>query len=64
MDEQKTIRVAVETLLEIVESASNMELCVIKQGSVSMVENDVLEALVAAIKKEKEDAEEAKKNKK
>jgi hypothetical protein len=64
MDEQKTIRLSVETLLEIVESATNMELCLIKDNKISMVENDVLEALVATIKKEKEVAEEAKKNKK
>ena len=64
MDEQKTIRLSVETLLEIVESSTNMELCVIKDGAIRMVENDIVEALVTTIKKEKEAAEEAKKNKK
>ena len=58
------MRLAVETLLEIVDSASNMELCVIRKDSISMVESDTIEELVAAIKKEKEEAEEAKKNKK
>lgn len=64
MDEQRTIRVAVETLLEIVESATNMELCVITKDKIATVEDDVVESLVTAIKKEKEEAEEAKKNKK
>jgi 20S proteasome alpha/beta subunit len=64
MDEKKTIRLACETLLEIVDSATNIELCVIKNDKMTMVESDVLEGLVDTIKKEKEAAEEAKKNKK
>lgn len=64
LDEEKTIRLTVQTLLEVVESHENMQLCVIKNGKIAMVEDDILENLVAAIKKEKEEAEEAKKNKK
>ena len=64
LNEDQTIRLAVETLLEIVESADNMELCVIKRDKIATVESDVLSSLVTAIKKEKEEAEEAKKKKK
>lgn len=64
LDDEKTIRLTVETLMEVVEQHTNMQVCVIKNDKITMVEDDVLEALVAAIKKEKDDAEEAKKNKK
>ena len=63
MDEQHTIRLAVETLLEIVESASNIEICVVTANKIATMDQDALETLVAAIKKEKEEAEEAKKKK-
>ena len=47
--------------MEIVESAKNMEICVITDGKIEMLNDDKLEELCSEIKKEKEAAEEAKK---
>ena len=60
MTEEQSIRLGVSTLLEIVESASNMEICVVKDGSTRMLEEDDLKPIVAELKKVKEE-EEAKK---
>ena len=54
-------RLGVETLMEIVESAKNMEICVVQDGKIEMLADDKLEELCAEIKKEKDAAEEAKK---
>tara|TARA_B110000238_G_scaffold168689_1_gene185287 strand:+ start:437 stop:601 length:165 start_codon:yes stop_codon:yes gene_type:complete len=50
--------------MEVVENSKNLEICIIKQNKIEMMDQDKLDALVEAIKKEKEAAEEAKKNKK
>ena len=63
-DVDKTTRLGVETLMEVVENSKNLEICIIKQNKIEMMDQDKLDALVEAIKKEKEAAEEAKKNKK
>ena len=63
MDAEKTIRLGIETLMEVVESKENIEICVVKDGKIEMLAEDKLGDIVSAIKKEKDAAEEAKKNK-
>ena len=55
---------AIETLLEVVESAKNMEICIVKAGNVTeMVEEDKIQAIVDDINQEKEAKEEERKGK-
>jgi 20S proteasome subunit alpha 4 len=62
--EDEIVKFALETLMEIVEDQKSMEVCVVRQnGSETMSEEDVGE-IVAGIKKERDDAEAAKKAKK
>ena len=62
LDQEATIRLAVETLLEVVESEKNIELNIVKGNNVSeYVETEKVGAIVTAINKEKEEAEAAKK---
>jgi 20S proteasome subunit alpha 4 len=61
MSEEETIKLAVQTLLEIVESSENMELCLIKKDSIKTMEQDALDSLVTTLKKEKEAHEASKK---
>lgn len=64
MDQKTCVHVAIETLLEIVESAKNMEICVVKPGNVTeMIKEDVIQGIVDAINAEKEAKEEEKKGK-
>jgi hypothetical protein len=49
--------------MEIVESATNIEICIIKDGHIETMADDQLESIVKEIKSEKEAAEEAKKAK-
>ena len=64
MSDEKAIRLSIETLLEVVENSSNMELCIMRAGNkIEMLDQEKLDAIAAAITKEKEVAEEAKKNK-
>jgi len=59
LNQQATVRLAIETLLEVVESAKNIELCIVKAGNVSeMVPEARIETLVAEINAEREAAEE------
>ena len=60
LSEEQAIRLGVATLLEIVESASNIEICVMKGSKITMLEEEDLTTIVAELKKEKEE-EEAKK---
>lgn len=61
----ETIRLAVETLLEVVESEKSIELMVVKQGNIAEnVSTEDIAQIVAAINAEKEEAEAAKKGKK
>ena len=62
LDEAATTRLAIETLLEVVESEKNIELNLITGNNVStMMDEAAIAAVVAAINKEKEEAEAAKK---
>jgi 20S proteasome alpha/beta subunit len=63
MNQQATLRLAVETLMEVVESEKNIELCIVKPGNVSeMVSEARINAVVAQINAEKEAKEEEKRN--
>lgn len=60
----ETIRLGVETLLEVVESAGNIEICVVNADkTVTNLDEDALKALCDTVNQEKAAAEEAKKNK-
>lgn len=62
LDQAQSIRLAVETLLEVVEAAKNIELVVIKPGNVTEnVSESVIQAIIDEITAEKEAAEEARK---
>ena len=64
MDDEKATRLSIETLLEVVESSGNIEICIMRAGNkVEMMDQEKLDGICAAITKEKEAAEEAKKNK-
>ena len=61
MNQQATMRLAIETLLEVVESEKNIELCIIKAGNVTeMVSEARVQTVVAEINAEREAAEESK----
>lgn len=65
MDAEKATRLSIETLLEVVESSGNIEICIMRAGNkIEMMDQDKLDEICKVIQKEKEDAEEAKKNKK
>ena len=65
MDTQKTTRLGIETLLEVVESAGNLEICICHPDRrIEMLDDDKLQQICDEIHKEKKEAEEAKKNKK
>ena len=63
-DIEKTTRLGIETLMEVVENPKNIEICIIKQNKIEMMDQDQLDAVFEVIKKDKQAAEEAKKNKK
>ena len=63
-DIQKTTKLGIETLMEVVENPANIEICIIKQNKIEMMEQDKLNELYEVIKKEKQETEDAKKNKK
>lgn len=55
MNQQATMRLAIETLLEVVESEKNIELCMVKPGNISeMVSQARIQAVVNEINAEKE----------
>jgi len=63
LNQQATLRLAVETLMEVVESEKNIEICMVKPGNVSeMVSEARIMAVVAEINAEKEAKEEEKRN--
>ena len=65
MDDEKATRLSIETLLEVVENSQNIEICIMRAGNkIEMMDQDKLDAICTVIQKEKEEAEEAKKNKK
>lgn len=62
LDTEAATRLAIETLLEVVEDAKNIEICVATDGKkFTMVDEEKLTTICDQIKKEKEAAEEAKK---
>lgn len=62
MNQDAATRLAIETLLEVVESEKNIELNLITGNNVStMVDEAAIAAVVGVINKEKEEAEAAKK---
>ena len=64
MDDEKATRLCIETLLEVVENSQNIEICIIRAANkIEMMDQDKLDAICTVIQKEKEEAEEAKKNK-
>ena len=63
LNQAATMRLAIETLLEVVESEKSIELCIVKAGNVSeMVSEARIHAVVAEITAEKEAKEEEKRN--
>ena len=61
MNQQATMRLAIETLLEVVESEKNIELCIIKAGNVTeMVPEARIQTVVNEINAEREAQEESK----
>ena len=64
MDDDKTTRLSIETLLEVVENSQNIEICIMRAGNkIEMMDQEKLDNICKTITKEKEEAEEAKKNK-
>ena len=62
LDQDAAIRLTIETLLEVVESEKNIELNVVRGNNVSeTIDTATIGKVVAAINKEKEEAEAAKK---
>jgi 20S proteasome subunit alpha 4 len=64
LGEDDCVRFAIETLMEVVESEKSMEICVVRASGSETLPDEEVGELVAAIKKEKDEAEAAKKAKK
>jgi len=65
LDTEKSIRLAIETLLEVVENSKNIEICIVHPNRrIENLDEDKLAQISEQINKEKAAAEEAKKNKK
>lgn len=61
LDNKQTVRLAVETLMEVVESSKNIEICVVYPDNKSeMLEDSAVDEIVKQIEKEREEAEAAK----
>lgn len=61
MDEKQSIRLAIETLLEVVESSKNIEISVTYPDNKShMIDDATIDEYVKQIEKEREEAEQAK----
>jgi 20S proteasome subunit alpha 4 len=56
MSTEETIRLAVETLMEVVDNAKNLELCVAyPNGKFDLLEEEAIDKVIKSIEKEKED---------
>ena len=65
LNDDQAVRLAVETLLEVVEGAENLDVCIIKDNnSNKMLDEERLGSIYKEIKAEKDAAEVAKKKKK
>jgi len=60
MNEARTVELAVRTLLEVVESEKQMEICVVRAKDAETLAMDDVAKIVARVKQEKEEAEAAK----
>ena len=59
--EEKSVRLVIETLLEVVESSKNISLVVVRADNKSeFLDDSVVDGVVKQIEKEKEEAEQAK----
>ena len=63
LDEETACRLAIETLLECVEGADNIEIAIIRADKTEMMDEEKLANIYNALKEEKEAAELAKKKK-
>ena len=64
MNKLTTIKLAVKTLMEVVESPKNIEICVVTEGGKhELLDDETVEKFVREINKEKEEEEAAKKAK-
>ena len=64
LNKDDTIKLGIETLLEVVEASNNIEICVINSDNTAgNLDDDKIKEICDAINAEKEAAEEAKKNK-
>ena len=64
MNEAQTVELAVRTLMEVVESEKQMEICVVRAKEAETLAMDDIAKIVAKVKQENEEAEAAKKAKK
>lgn len=56
MSTEETIRLAVETLMEVVDNAKNLELCVAyPNGKFDLLEEEAIDKVIKKIEKERED---------
>ena len=63
LDVEAATRLGIETLLECVEGADNIEICIIKADKIEMMDEEKLAGIYNTLKEEKEAAELAKKKK-
>ena len=65
LSKDQTIKLGIETLLEVVEASNNIEICVISSDNSAVnLDDDKIKEICDGINAEKEAAEEAKKNNK
>lgn len=65
LSKDETIKLGIETLLEVVEASNNIEICVISSDNSAVnLDDDKIKEICDGINAEKEAAEEAKKNNK
>ena len=61
MSERDSIKLAVETLMEVVESSKNIEISVMRSNNKNeMLEDDAIDKYVKEIEKEREESEQVK----
>lgn len=58
---EQTVKLAVETLMEVVDNAKNLELCVAHaNGKFDLLEEEAIDVIIKGIEKEREDEQAAK----
>ena len=63
LNEEAATRLAIETLLECVEGADNIEICIIRADKIEMMDEEKLSTIYTALRDEKEALELSKKKK-